>query len=58
MQIWAASDPALERVSGKYFVRRREKTPMRAALDVAAARRLWEESERIVSRTSPARAAS
>ena len=57
-QIRAASDPSLETVSGKYFAREREKTPMRAALDVAAARRLWEESERIVSRISPARAAS
>jgi NAD(P)-dependent dehydrogenase (short-subunit alcohol dehydrogenase family) len=57
-QIWAASDPSLDRVTGKYFVRRRERTPPRAALDVNAARRLWEESERIVSRISPARAAS
>jgi NAD(P)-dependent dehydrogenase (short-subunit alcohol dehydrogenase family) len=57
-QIWAASHPSLERVSGKYFVRQKEKRPVRAALDEAAARGLWEESERIVSRTSPARAAS
>lgn len=57
-QIWAASEPSLEKTSGKYFVRRREKTPMRAALDQGTARKLWEESERIVSRTSPARAAS
>lgn len=57
-QIWAASAPELEKVSGKYFARGREKTPMRAALDPAAARRLWEESEKLLSRTSPARAAS
>ena len=57
-QIWAASDPGLAQVSGKYFVRQRERTPVRAALDVAAARRLWEESERVLSRTSPAPAAS
>ena len=57
-QIWAASEPSLEKVSGKYFVRQREKVPMRAALDQSLARRLWEESERILSRISPARAAS
>jgi len=57
-QIWAASLPSLERVSGKYFVRKREARPVRAALDQALARRLWEESEKIVSRISPARAAS
>ena len=48
-QIWAASDPALATVTGKYFVRRREKSPPRAALDSAAARRLWEESERLAT---------
>jgi NAD(P)-dependent dehydrogenase (short-subunit alcohol dehydrogenase family) len=57
-QIWAASDPSLEKVSGKYFVRRRARTPPRAALDPATARRLWEESEKLISRISPARAAS
>jgi len=57
-QIWAASDPSLASVSGKYFVRQRERTPMRAARDPALALRLWEESGRILSRISPARAAS
>jgi len=57
-QIWAASDPSLEKVSGKYLVRRRARTPPRAALDPATARRLWEESEKLISRISPARAAS
>jgi retinol dehydrogenase-12 len=46
-QIRAASDPALESATGKYLVRQRERKPPRAALDEAAARRLWEESERI-----------
>jgi len=45
-QIWTASDPALEKTTGKYFARQREKRPPRAALDPDAARRLWEESER------------
>ena len=51
-QIWAASEPALGAVTGKYFVRRREKSPVRAALDPAAARRLWEESEKLVTISS------
>jgi retinol dehydrogenase-12 len=46
-QIRVASDPALAAVTGRYFVRQREAKPPRAALDAAAARRLWEESERI-----------
>ncbi len=49
-QIRAASDPALESVTGTYLVRQRETKPPRAALDEAAARRLWEESERITLR--------
>ena len=57
-QIWAASEPSLQDATGKYFVRQREKAPPRAALDAATARRLWEESEALLSRTSPARAAS
>src|SRR5205807_8326145 len=48
-QIWAASDPALETVTGTYFVRQRAKAPPRAALDHAAASRLWEESEKIAA---------
>jgi len=51
-QIWAASEPTLAAVTGKYFVRRREKSPVRAALDPAAARRLWEESEKLVTISS------
>jgi retinol dehydrogenase 12 len=51
-QIWAASNPALETVTGKYFVLQREKTPRRAALDPVAARRLWEESERLATISS------
>ena len=51
-QIWAASEPTLAAVTGKYFVRRREKSPVHAALDPAAARRLWEESEKLVTISS------
>jgi hypothetical protein len=42
-------------MSGKYLVRQREKKPPRAALDEAAARRLWEESERIAQRVPAGR---
>jgi NAD(P)-dependent dehydrogenase (short-subunit alcohol dehydrogenase family) len=55
-QIWAASDPALATVTGKYFVRRRAKSPRRAALDPVAARRLWEESERLATNPSAGQA--
>jgi NAD(P)-dependent dehydrogenase (short-subunit alcohol dehydrogenase family) len=37
-----ASSPDLERVTGKYFARSRERRPSAAARDPAAARRLWE----------------
>ena len=47
-QIRVASDPALAAVTGRYFVRERQAKPPRAALDAAAAQRLWAESERIV----------
>jgi NAD(P)-dependent dehydrogenase (short-subunit alcohol dehydrogenase family) len=57
-QIWAASEPSLEAVTGKYFVRRRERKPPAAALDEDAARKLWAESEAILRRTSSAPAAS
>jgi retinol dehydrogenase 12 len=48
-QIWAASEPSLGNVTGKYFVKQRERPPPRAALDQAAARHLWEESEKIAA---------
>jgi len=40
-----ASSPTLERISGKYFDKCREKKSSRASYDVEAARRLWEVSE-------------
>jgi NAD(P)-dependent dehydrogenase (short-subunit alcohol dehydrogenase family) len=43
-----ASDPALERVTGKYFVSGKEKAPDRAALDESLAKRLWDESAKLV----------
>ena len=55
-QIQAASDPSLQTVTGKYFVRQHEKPPTRAALDQALAGRLWEESERNAERLATRRA--
>lgn len=52
-QIWAASDPSLQGVTGKYFVRQRARPPPSAALDVAAAQRLWETSARICEDIHP-----
>jgi NAD(P)-dependent dehydrogenase (short-subunit alcohol dehydrogenase family) len=46
--IFLASSPEVDGVSGKYFVRSRARTPSKVARDEAAARRLWDESERMV----------
>jgi NAD(P)-dependent dehydrogenase (short-subunit alcohol dehydrogenase family) len=43
-----ASDPALAKITGKYFVSGREKTPDRAALDTGLAQKLWDESAKLV----------
>ena len=45
--VYLASDPAVADVSGEYFFDRQPKRPSHAARDDDAARRLWEESERI-----------
>ena len=45
---WAASAPELDGVTGKYLRRRRIAQPTKAAQDVAAQKRLWEISERLV----------
>lgn len=46
--VYLASSPEVEGVTGKYFVKCRARTPSKAARDEAAAKRLWEESERLV----------
>lgn len=43
--IYVATAPELDGVSGKYFMRCRERAPSRAAVDRAAAERLWKVSE-------------
>jgi hypothetical protein len=42
--IHLATSPAVRGVTGRYFQRRRPATPSRAALDEAAAHRLWQVS--------------
>jgi NAD(P)-dependent dehydrogenase (short-subunit alcohol dehydrogenase family) len=46
--IYLASSPDLEKISGKYFIKCRERQPDAAAEDDKAAARLWEESERLM----------
>jgi retinol dehydrogenase 12 len=48
--IWAASDPSLDNVTGKYFIKKREAKPAAAARSAGDARRLWSESEATVQR--------
>ena len=47
-----ASSPAVEGVTGRYFVDCRQKRPSPAAQDAAAARRLWDVSERLTGLAS------
>lgn len=49
--VWLATSPEVEGASGGYFVKRKPVEPSRAARDPAAARRLWEVSERLVRRS-------
>jgi retinol dehydrogenase-14 len=47
--VYLASSPAVAAVTGKYFVRCRERRPARVATDDDAARRLWAVSEELVA---------
>lgn len=49
--LYLATAPELEGVSGRYFVKKREREPARHARDPVAAQRLWKESERMVGLT-------
>ena len=46
--IFLASSPAVEGVTGRYFAKSKAVTPSAAAQDMAAARKLWELSEKMV----------
>jgi NAD(P)-dependent dehydrogenase (short-subunit alcohol dehydrogenase family) len=50
--IYLASSPDVESVTGKYFERKQPTTSSRASYDEAAARRLWEVSERLTGISS------
>jgi NAD(P)-dependent dehydrogenase (short-subunit alcohol dehydrogenase family) len=47
--VYLASSPDVEGITGKYFVKCRERTPSKAARDDEAAKRLWQVSEELVS---------
>ncbi|HVX22729.1 MAG TPA: SDR family oxidoreductase [Acidimicrobiales bacterium] len=51
--VYLASAPAVEGVTGRYFVKCRARDPSRAAQDRLAARRLWEVSEELVGVAGP-----
>lgn len=48
--VWLATDPEGGRDAGRYFYQKAEEQPAPQALDDAAAARLWQESEAILSR--------
>ena len=47
--IYLASDPAVEGITGAYWVKCAPVAPSDAAQDAAAARKLWDASEQLVS---------
>jgi NAD(P)-dependent dehydrogenase (short-subunit alcohol dehydrogenase family) len=51
--VYLAASPEVEGVTGKYFVKSKARTPSREAQDDAAARRLWELSEKLTRAPSP-----
>ncbi len=50
--VWLADAPEVSGISGRYFVDRKQVEPSAAARDDAAARRLWESSERQIARVA------
>jgi len=50
--VYLASSPDVAKVTGKYFVKAKEREPSRQASDPEAARRLWEMSEDLVGGTA------
>jgi NAD(P)-dependent dehydrogenase (short-subunit alcohol dehydrogenase family) len=56
-QIFLASSPEVEGVTGGYFFRKKQRTPPRQARDPEVRRRLWEVSEELTGLARPARAA-
>jgi NAD(P)-dependent dehydrogenase (short-subunit alcohol dehydrogenase family) len=56
--LYVATSPSIEGVSGDFFVRQRATAPNPIANDAAIARRLWEESERLVDAALARKAAA
>jgi NAD(P)-dependent dehydrogenase (short-subunit alcohol dehydrogenase family) len=50
--VYLASSPEVEGVTGKYFIKCREKKPSKAAEDSEAAKRLWQVSEDLIAQAS------
>ena len=57
-QIFLASSPEVEGITGGYFIRKKQQAPPRQAGDPQVRRKLWELSELLVSQPSPEWAAS
>ncbi len=53
-QVWLASAPQVEAVTGRYFHGHRARRSSRTSYDRAAQRRLWEASEALLSRSGDA----
>jgi len=49
-QIYLASSPEVEGVTGKYFFKKKEKRPSDESMDLDVARRLWEVSRELTKR--------
>jgi NAD(P)-dependent dehydrogenase (short-subunit alcohol dehydrogenase family) len=47
--VYLASSPDVARVSGKYFIKCRQRQPKKVALDEKAAKRLWDVSEQLIA---------
>ena len=47
--VYLATSPEVDGVTGKYFIKRKPRTPSVHARDEAAAKRLWDVSEKIVA---------
>lgn len=55
--VYLASSPEVEGVTGKYFVKCRERRPAKFCEDEAVAKRLWELTEQYVAKAGAAKAA-
>ena len=53
--VYLASSPEVEKTTGAYFVKRKITEPSPAACDAAAAKRLWEASEKLAGLTQLSR---